>query len=225
MQPNTEPTEQTQNPQPQNTAAALPEQPVAGSVNNAPQSQPPTPQVPNAQPPVPQSPSGAQAPYIGQEDHGHYTLNTTSVESKVGLYTKVTFISLWVIIFSVTTALSSLVYAGGAAAQVLVFIFSALLIATPIFVIANNKRQNQLQINPTLGEDIFVKKYLRSSLFSAIALTALSLFTFVYAFLSGTLVASGSGLDGKQLVVSLIYTSGFSIMLVFCWKQHANTEK
>lgn len=162
-------------------------------------------------------------PYTQQA--GHYTLNTTSVESKVGLYTNVTFTSLWVLILVVCSAISSLLVGGDEFASVLVFLFSVSVIATPIFLIANSKRLAQLKMDPSLTEDIFVKKYLRRSLFAAIALTAIAVFILVYNLLSGIFLNNGIGIEGNVIISAFVYAVGFGGMLIFCWNQHATTKR
>lgn len=153
------------------------------------------------------------------------TVNTASVVSKIGLYTRITYYDLWILVFVVTTSLVMLINGSGAGA-VLVFMFSVLAVTIPIFVIANNKRKTQLAANPPLIDDIFMKKYLRENLYAAIFATAVSLFYAVWALLS-MLFLTNSHVDNKPklLLDAIIFALGFGSILAFSWSQHARTTK
>lgn len=155
------------------------------------------------------------------------TLNTTSVVSKIGLYARVTFFDLWIMVWVTCISLAIILNDSSAIGNVMVFMISVLAITIPIFVIANKKRVRELQINPKLIDDIFLKKYLRVNLFSAIFTTALSLFYAIYSLLSMLFLSStGSTSDKiKMMLDGLIFAAGFGCILAFSWKQHARTTK
>lgn len=191
---------------------------------NTPEPPKTNPQPAPAAPPPPPQPTTA-AP-VNQSNLEGVTINTASVESKAGLYTKVTFVSLWVLVFATTGFLTSLIHGSDDVAGIIVFFVSVALIATPVFVIANSKRGKELKANPALIEDVFVKKYLRKNLFLSVVATAIAAFYFVYITLSTVFVNDGSS-DGatKSIMTALVYTLGFGAILAFCWIQHARTTK
>jgi hypothetical protein len=152
------------------------------------------------------------------------TLNTTSVESKVGLYTKVTFVSLWLLVLATSSFVGSLVSGNGGASSTIFFVSAAIILA-PIFVVANGKRSHELTANPALFDDIFVKKYVRKNLFVSIVFTALTAFFFVLTLLNAIFTDKNSADSGKVLAYTLVYALGFGTILAFSWQQHARTTK
>lgn len=191
------------------TPSTEPTQPAAAPVN---------PAVAPAQPTV------ALSDKPGQNG----TINVANVDSKIGLYSRVAFIALWILTWAACIGISSIILNTDGVGEVLIFMFSVVVIAAPIFVIANNKRAGQLVSNPALVEDIFYKKYLRRHLFGTIVVASLSAFIFVLNLLNTLFLSKGeaSGEDGGKIIIaSLIYTIGFSAMLAFFWKLHARTTK
>ena len=165
-----------------------------------------------------------QAPAVQQPDN--LTVNTTSVESKVGLYTKITFASLWVIVLVAISFISTLLVASGALAEAAIFFISVAVIAAPIFYIANQKRANEIKNNPQLVDDVFLKKYLRKNLFWAIVFAAISAFVFVWTLLNTLFLNQSSGSDSTNTIISaLVSALGFGSIIAFSWKQHAQTTK
>ena len=153
------------------------------------------------------------------------TLNTTSVESKVGLYTKVSVLSLWVLVIFAASFLTSL-FNGATDSDSFLITISIAIIVAPIFVIADQKRRRELKANPALHDDIFVKKYIRKHLFTSIVLTAISAVIFVFSLLK-SITDTGSSSDdlGHTIVGALMFSLGFGAVLAFCWAQHARTTR
>lgn len=153
------------------------------------------------------------------------TINTASVESKVGLYTNITFIALWILVLVICGFLTALIHGGGGGAAV--FFISVAIIATPVFVISNSKRTKELSNNPALIEDVFVKKYLRKNLFTSVVATSIAAFYFVWILLSTLFLKDNGTSDdsGKAIITALVYTLGFGAILAFCWGLHAKTSK
>lgn len=200
-----------------------------------PSNQPPTPSTPPEQgpnpvpPPTPVQPIPPAAPVNQIQPVTQIegmTVNMTSVESKAGLYTKITFASLWVLVLAACSFITSLVVGGSDAGAAVVFFLSVAIIATPIFIIANQKRSRELAANPKLTEDVFVKKYLRSTLYTSIIFTAIAAFYFIWLLLSMLFLSEDSSSDnGKGIITALVFAIGSGSILAFCWPMHARTTK
>lgn len=201
---------------------------AAAAVNGGSNVPPPPPP---AQPaPVNQYSQSGNAGVPLQVENVAYNMRMRPVESKIGLYMRFTNWGLWISVFAVCGFFATIVgrIAGSdsdlGVATALAFSFSA--IAVPIFIIANKKRNAELDTNPALIDDIFYKRSIRQGLGWAIGLTAVSTFFMLYGFLS--LLFLNKDPDSSDTATpfqAFIYALGFGAALYFYWLQHARTRR
>ena len=77
--------------------------------------------------------------------------------------------------------------------------------------------------NPAAHDDIFFKKHVRRSLWSAIVLGALVAVFAIYQFLS--LLTLGSYGSYSEPLSGLVFVIGLGAIVFFYWRLHAKTQR
>ncbi|HUD07041.1 MAG TPA: hypothetical protein VMR34_04080 [Candidatus Saccharimonadales bacterium] len=196
------------------------------SNSSTPIQQPTTQSQPSGQPPMQSQPATQPNPVNNNGPNQNLTVNQTSAVSKVGVYARIAFFDLWLLVFATCIALNIIVGSASSRSVAIVFLIAELIITIPTFVIANKKREKELSQNPSLIEDIFLKKYIRKNLFIAVFLTIISAFILIFEILLKLFVSSAShSITVKGILDELIFTIGFGLVLAFYWKQHKRTVR
>ena len=164
-----------------------------------------------------------------QVENVQYGMRMRPVESKVGLYLRLTMLGLWVTVFAVCVLLANIIDkvmkdSTADLGSALVVVLSLCAVSVPLFVVANKKRATAIQNDPRLLDDLFFKKQVRKSLNTAVILTAIAGFITILSLLS-TLFLKNSGLEIADFLMGLIFSAGFGLVLAFTWQLHAKTQR
>lgn len=164
-----------------------------------------------------------------QVENVQYSMKVKPVESKIGLYTRLANMSLWFTVVFICIFLVTIVEKisghGGDITSIAIITFSLSIVTVPIFVISNKKRSKELDTNPELIDDLFFKKSIRNNLYSAIVLTAISVFGTVSTFLFLLFKGSASGRSFSSVINWFIFAGGFGAVMAVLWPLHARTKR
>lgn len=165
-----------------------------------------------------------------QVENVQYNMTMKPVESKIGLYMRLTMLGLWVSVTAACVFLAQLISktanSGTDMGMTAVVVISFLAVSLPIFWFANQKRLAAMQKDPRLVDDLFYKKRVRKSLRFAIILTAIAGFISVFTLLSMLFLKNdNSSTKVQDFFAALVYTAGFGGILAFTWKLHAKTQR
>lgn len=162
-----------------------------------------------------------------QVENVAYNMKMKPVESKIGIYIRLTMLGLWATVIAVCSLLSTVVQASDESSDVgavLVFVISACVISVPIFWIANKKLRAALAADPRLVEDLFFKKKVRGHLMFAVVATAIAGFFAIFQLLSLLFLESADA-NFADSMSALVFALGFGAILAFLWQLHAQTKR
>jgi len=162
-----------------------------------------------------------------QVENVQYNMRVKPVESKIGLYVRLTMLGLWLTVIAVCSFLSGLInaiaYEGSDFGPIAVFAISLAAVSVPVLIIANQKRAKEMARDPRLIDDLFYKRRIRHSLVVAVVISALTAFSLLYQILS-KLFLHGD-VSGSSILSTLVFLLGLGCILAFVWKLHAKTQR
>jgi len=162
-----------------------------------------------------------------QVENVQYNMRVKTVESKIGLYVRVTMLGLWLTVIAACSLLAGIInrieYSYADVGPVAVFAISLAAVAVPILYFGNKKRAREMARDPRLVDDLFYKRRVRHSLVVAVVFAGLTAFSMLYELLSKVFLHGSTSV--AAILSNLVFLLGFGAILAFVWKLHASTQR
>ncbi len=161
-----------------------------------------------------------------QVENVQYNMRVKPVESKIGLYLRLTLLGMWLTVVAACSFLSGVITAISEESDfgpVAVFSIALAAVAVPVLVIANQKRAKEMARDPRLVDDLFSTRRVRHSLVVATVFSGIMAFTVLYELLAKMFLHSE--VSGAGILSSFVFLVGFAGILAFVWQLHTKTQR
>ncbi len=162
-----------------------------------------------------------------QVENVQYNMKVKTVESKIGLYVRLTMLGLWATVIAGCTLITGIInrVADEFAdlGPIAVFSISLAAVSVPVFIIANKKRMKEMLRDPRLIDDLFYKRRIRNSLVTAVVLSGIVAFSTLYQILSKMFLHSSESVT--SILSAFVFLAGFGGVLAFVWQLHTKTQR